>query len=857
MPNIDKNVTPSVDKKLQNLGFVVGDWSPAKKNFCHDIEEVLSTASKNGTGRIGYPDRIYFNKNEKLLILVEEKPTVNEHYLPDVNKGGISGIKWYLSRFLNEELQKEHKNLVNKFNNYKIIGIAVSGDILEDYQHKFDCFLLNLKEQKIQEVSSITNFVSENDFLQLFDNTDIDELIKKISQTTKEVNNLLRNVESQRRPILLSALMICLHKKKGIVNNFNEYYNTLESNQLVNNILSVSKDILKQEGIPEEKIKIFEKELGFLETDPSLNSNDILKQILNTLETDIIPLFNNQIFVKSNYDIIGKFYEEFLKYAGITNVKKGIVLTPRHITTLFTKLIDLKYNDKIVDLCCGTGAFLIAGMNAIIDKINKSEISGKTDLIDAVKTKQLLGFEISPTMYICAISNMMFRGDGKSSIHCCDSIKSNEADKILKEFQPTIGFINPPYGGKENEKNTTPKEISFLCKLLKNCSRYGVMIAPLSVYNKDVEVRNEILKEHTLKAVINMPGDLFLPNAGVHTAIAVFETNRPFDYDNDEVLFYDLQDDGFILNKNQGRVDYHKKWNRIEKNLLDTLKNGSPDNIKFVRTKIKKGSEWTIYAYSETNYASLCENDFVKTISEYAIFKAKREMNLLNLQDEDDKPNEFELLAMLSTYYGSDKFKIKQSNKKEVDTQNWKFFKIFDRDHPENSLFKVPSIKGDLKEKDCLDGNVALVSASKYNSGIVKYIDDSGDGEAEIFNENSITADMFCNVFYQDEKFYSVSHGRVNVLIPNFIMNQYTALFIVTLLKCEQYKYPYGRNLYMEEIKNTTIRLPAKQKLDEKGLPVFEEKEDNEKKLVKKPVYEPDWKFMEDYIKSLPYGDLI
>lgn len=33
MPNVDKNVTPSVDKKLQNLGFVVGDWSPAKKIF--------------------------------------------------------------------------------------------------------------------------------------------------------------------------------------------------------------------------------------------------------------------------------------------------------------------------------------------------------------------------------------------------------------------------------------------------------------------------------------------------------------------------------------------------------------------------------------------------------------------------------------------------------------------------------------------------------------------------------------------------------------------------------------------------------------------------------------------------------
>ena len=71
-----------------------------------------------------------------------------------------------------------------------------------------------------------------------------------------------------------------------------------------------------------------------------------------------MPLFNK----KTNYDIIGKFYEEFLSYAGVTNVKKGIVLTPNHITKLFTELVPIKNNDVIFDSCCGTGAFLISGM---------------------------------------------------------------------------------------------------------------------------------------------------------------------------------------------------------------------------------------------------------------------------------------------------------------------------------------------------------------------------------------------------------------------------------------------------------------------------------------------------------------
>ena len=827
MPNVDINITPSVDKRLQDLGYQVSDWSSAKKGFSAEIEKVLSTASKKKNNQKGYPDRIYFNKKNKLLILVEEKPSIKDHSLEDITKGAISGIKWYLSRFLKQELEIEHEELVNFFDNHKIVGIAVSGDINKEYQHLFNCFILDNKKQQIKEVSKITNFVKEEQFLELFNNTNIDEIIKKISQTTKEINNLLRNIDSQKRPVLLSSLMICLHKTKDFPNNFNELYKQFDPEQLTENIISVSRKILKQEGIPEEKLNILETELSFLKTDPSLNSekNNILKQILNKLETDIIPLFNNKIFIESNYDIIGKFYEEFLKYAGITNVKKGIVLTPRHITTLFTKLIDLKYNDKIVDLCCGTGAFLIAGMNAIINKIKNSEISNKEELINNVKTKQLLGFELNPTMYTCAISNMLFRGDGKSSIHCCDSINSKEADKILKEFKPTIGFINPPYSGKENKENPTPKEITFLQKLLDNCSRYGIMIAPLSVYNKDPEIRDNILKKHKLKAVINMPGDLFAPNAGTHTAISVFETNNPFDYENDEVLFYDLRDDGFILNKNRGRIDYYNKWTNIEKNLLNTLKNGTPDNINFIKTKIKKGDEWCIYAFSETDYSTLTENDFIKTISDYAIFKAKRDMNILDIDSGDEeenkeKLNEFQILNILSSYYGEGFFTKKRKTMSEkIDTTNWKSFKIKD-------VFTCETTKS-LKNHDIF-GDILYISRSSYNNGVTKKVDIS---DYKLIQGNCITIGAEgLYAFYQDENFatgikvYTLRHNR---------MNKYNAFFITTILNKSIYKYSYGRARILDKIKEEKILLP----INQKG--------------------EPDFEYMENYIKSLPYGDLI
>ena len=59
------------------------------------------------------------------------------------------------------------------------------------------------------------------------------------------------------------------------------------------------------------------------------------------------------------YDVLGRFYTEFIRYAG-TDKKTGLVLTPKHIAELFCDLVNLNKNDIVVDTCCGTGSFLIA-----------------------------------------------------------------------------------------------------------------------------------------------------------------------------------------------------------------------------------------------------------------------------------------------------------------------------------------------------------------------------------------------------------------------------------------------------------------------------------------------------------------
>jgi type I restriction-modification system DNA methylase subunit len=821
VPRKDKNITPSVTQKLQDLGYNVADWDDSQSDvkLTEKIKRVLNKASKKENGNPGYPDRIYVNSSKKFLVLVEEKPSIKDHDNPNKEKGTISGIKWYLSRFFNSNLISQLKTF---FDNWKILGIAVSGDLLSEYQHKFSCYTIDAEQEKIMPLNQVTNFMPEEQFLALFNSLDEEAAVAKVSASSRKINNLLRSIDSQKRPVLLSALMICLHKQDK--NDFPNIYKKSHAATIIANVLSTVKEVLKIEGIPDEKLQALSTELAFLTTDQTLNSTSILRDILEELETAVIPLFNNQFATNSNYDIIGKFYEEFLKYAGVSNVKKGIVLTPRHITALFTKLIDLKDNDKIVDICCGTGAFLIAGMNALVNRIDNSNRSDKEEAKKHIKEKQLLGFELNPTMYICAMSNMLFRGDGKSLIFNYDSIKDSRAKEELTKFNATVGFINPPYSGKENKDDPTPKEITFLVNLLDNCSRYGIIISPLSTYFKEDDIRDKILEKHTLKYIINMPGDLFQPNAATHTAIAVFETNRKFDYAKDEVVFYDLRDDGFVLAKNKGRTDVYGKWAGIERLLLDSLKSTSAsDGITLVRTKISSKDEWTIYAHGKTDYSTLCEEDFIKNISDYMIFQAMKELDILFSEDI----SEMQRIEAIGNYYSNNKgiYIVSNNSRKNnpVDIANWGEFTLCG----EKGLFDYQH-GNRLVVSQRIMGSVPFITAGKINQGYAQSI--SNYEEDECFKPG-ITIDMFSNCFYQNFNF--AADDNIYIFNKPQNINKYTGLFLATIINKQKYKYGYGRQFRKDDAYKNKILLPITK------------------------CGTPDWEFMEDYMKNLPYGDLI
>lgn len=144
-----------------------------------------------------------------------------------------------------------------------------------------------------------------------------------------------------------------------------------------------------------------------------------------------------------------------------------------------------------------------------------------------------------------------------------------------------------------------------------------------------------------------------------------------------------------------------------------------------------------------------------------------------------------------------------EKQKTPVDTSGWGEFVV-------GELFDVQLSDGDNKPKKLPKGNIPLVSAGNTNNGIVGLF----ESDTIIFPAHSITVDMFGQAFYQPKKFQAVSHGRVNILVPNFETNENIDQFIVTILNAQCQKYSFTEMLTSKKIKAETIKLPLKPSAD-------------------------------------------
>jgi type I restriction enzyme M protein len=257
--------------------------------------------------------------------------------------------------------------------------------------------------------------------------------------------------------------------------------------------------------------------------------------------------------MNSGSDVLGQFYEVFLKYGNWAQ-KMGIVLTPRHVTRFAVEALDVTLQDIVLDPCCGTGGFLVSAFDHVKASANKTQI-------DQFKKNNIFGIDQQPQLACLAIVNMIFRGDGKNNII--------EGDCFTKWLVPsttggiaTAHYINKQ--PKENDKAITKvlmnpsfaieasdiKEYRFVSHALDQMVDGGLLfsILPVGAMLEGGEEhdwrKNKLLTENTLLAVVTFPPELFYP-IGVHTLGTVIKKGIPHPK-SQKVLWVRAIRDGYI-----------------------------------------------------------------------------------------------------------------------------------------------------------------------------------------------------------------------------------------------------------------------------------------------------------------------
>jgi hypothetical protein len=397
--------------------------------------------------------------------------------------------------------------------------------------------------------------------------------------------------------------------------------------------------VLKAKGIPEESRDLIIRTL----------SNTILTENINKVEngeSQVKRVFGKVVDdlglyykIGLNTDFTGKLFNEMYSWLGFSqDVANDVVLTPSYISALLVKLARINKDSFVLDFATGSAGLLVAAMNEMLIDAKKN-ISSPSELKQKetdIKTSQLLGLELIPSVYLLAVLNMILMGGGSSNILNQNSLKFNgmigSGENSVK-FPANAFILNPPYSEEGNGMVFVEKALSMMLK------GYGAVIIQSSAGSgKAINYNKAILKSNTLVASIKMPIDIFIGKASVQTHIYVFKIGEKHEKD-DVVKFVDFSNDGYK------RTSRKKSKNNLQDS--DHAKERYEELVNLVRFGKNKLNIFTDQEYHEGhidpdngadwNQSTPVNNtpiltDFKTTVSDYIsweVFNVLKESNNL------------------------------------------------------------------------------------------------------------------------------------------------------------------------------------------------------------------------------------
>ncbi len=602
-----------VRERLRNLHYydTEGILVEEQKSVIEEVKRLLKGASKTGGTGSGYPEfLISLQATPDFIVIFECKADLKSHKSTNLDKPkdfAVDGALHYA------------RSLSKSFN---VIAVAVSGQ--SESELKISTFLHakqagNPKPLTNKDGKLIDTIITIDDYIKhgTFDPEVAQSRHEDLMSFSRELHDFLRDharITESEKPLIISGTLIAL-KNKAFVKSFDAY----SPDELQKEWMRVIKEEFKKAGIPNSKEYSMTQPFSSIAVHPELGKptskypRGILYEIIKMLNDKVWPF----ISIYHDFDVVGQFYGEFLKYTGGDKKALGIVLTPRHITELFSLLANVQKDSKVLDICAGTGGFLISAMYQMFKQSSSEEDKQK------IKSEGLVGVEQQPNMYALAASNMILRGDGKANLHqgsCFDE----GITQALKNHKCNIGMINPPYAQGDEDLH----ELVFVKHMLDCLVKGGIGIAivPMSCAISPHPRREELLKHHTLDAVMSMPDDLFYP-VGTVTCIMVFKAHLPHEQSDQKTWFGYWKNDGFQKTKHLGRIDLNKKWIAIRDKWVELYRNRDDEAGLSVKQRVTPQDEWCAEAYMETDYSTLTKEDFEKVVKKYMVFKLLNDLD--------------------------------------------------------------------------------------------------------------------------------------------------------------------------------------------------------------------------------------
>ena len=442
-----------------------------------------------------------------------------------------------------------------------------------------------------------------------------------VLENTSKLNRLLHDngiaekLRSQFVGTCLLALKNGLNYKglstAQIIAGINDILGKLLGNdtQRAAKIVILSTNILQDQNVEKIKQENFEK-------------------ILDYIKINIVPYINEAS--REGHDILSYFFTTFNKY--VAREDKNQAFTPNHISHFMAKVAGIYKTSRVLDPTCGSGTFIVQAMT---QALNDCETDAERN---AIKKNQIYGIEFDKNVYGLSTTNMLIHGDGNSNVRLGSCF---ELGNWIEQANADVVLMNPPYNASKNQvpedfaktwgkTSTDPSKglcfVEFVAQKV-NRGRLLTLLPMACAIQTDGVIGNfkqKMLERHTLDAVFSFPAEMFYPGASAVACCMVFDLGKPHKKEK-ETFFGYFKDDGFEKRKGVGRVDVRDKWEAIEKEWLDLYEHRSTIAGKSVNRHVEANEEWCAEAYMETDYSTLCDDDFIRKMRDYAAFLVQNE----------------------------------------------------------------------------------------------------------------------------------------------------------------------------------------------------------------------------------------